>query len=214
MDNIAYIIPTIIILLVSLGIHEFAHAKIADSAGDPTPRMNGRVTLNILKHLDPVGTMMIFITVFAGFGIGWGKPVPMDPQKMKNPRWDFFAAVAAGPISNFLQATFFALIIRYLISSNMLLNYEYLANILMIGVSINLSLCFFNLLPIGPLDGAHLFGTFLSERYRYFWYRWNMQYGSLILLGMVLLGQTSGFSIIGKVLWPAVKTTSRFLIGW
>src|SRR5688500_10381483 len=87
-----------IVILFAIGLHEYCHAKFADMAGDPTPRYYGRVTLNLFNHFDPLGTIMIIVTMLSGFGIGWGKPVPMDPSKMRNPRWDHFVAVLAGPL--------------------------------------------------------------------------------------------------------------------
>jgi Zn-dependent protease len=99
-------------IFLAIGIHEYCHAKFADLAGDPTPRYFGRVTLNLTKHFELMGTIMIIVTSIAGVGIGWGKPVPMDPSKMRNPKWDHFVAVAAGPASNFIQACIFALMIR------------------------------------------------------------------------------------------------------
>src|SRR5687767_5609239 len=94
------IVIMIIVLLGSIALHEFAHAKSADSYGDDTPRLMGRVTLNPLAHLDPLGTVMVIVTVISGFGIGWGKPVMVDPRKMENPRWDHLFSVLWGPLTN------------------------------------------------------------------------------------------------------------------
>src|ERR1019366_3379020 len=93
----------IIVLFFGIGLHEYAHCKFADLAGDPTPRYYGRVTLNLTKHFDPLGTLMMIVSSLTGYGIGWGKPAPINPKKMKNPRIDTFIAVAAGPITNLLQ---------------------------------------------------------------------------------------------------------------
>ena len=84
--RVIQITTSLIVIFFAIGLHEYAHCKMADVAGDPTPRYYGRVTLNLFKHFDPVGTMMIIITTLYGFGIGWGKPAPMDARKMKNPR--------------------------------------------------------------------------------------------------------------------------------
>lgn len=200
------------VIFVSLGLHEYAHAKLADSAGDPTPRMYGRVTLNILKHLDPLGTVMIVLSSLAGFGIGWGKPVPMDPRKMKNPRWDFFAAVAAGPITNFFIAVFFGFILQALISSELKISIE-MARFLIQAIYINLFLCFFNLIPIGPLDGQHLVGTLLPDRLRYQWVKWNMLYGGNVLIAIIVIGQMTGNSFIMKILEPMVRIVFKFITG-
>jgi len=91
-----------IVIFLAIGLHEYAHAKVADAAGDPTPSFYGRVTLNLTKHFELMGTIMIIFTSIFGVGIGWGKPVPMNPSKMRNPRWDHFLAVLAGPLTNVL----------------------------------------------------------------------------------------------------------------
>ena len=221
-----YVICTLIILFFAIGIHEYAHCKLADAAGDPTPRYYGRVTLNLFKHFDPVGVMMIIVTTLSGYGIGWGRPAPMDPRKMRNPRWDFFAAVAAGPISNFLQATVFAIIIRIVLSMHRLdlfasapatpdgdIQLTFLGTLIFQGLTVNLSLMFFNLIPLGPLDGHWLLGLFLPEKPRYYWYRWNLSMGTYILFGLIFLGQYFGRGFLHTVLDPAVRGTSHFLTG-
>src|SRR5579872_2264830 len=98
------VLAQIVVIFVSIGLHEFAHCKFADMAGDPTPRYYGRVTLNLFKHFDPLGSLFILFTILGGIGIGWGKPAPMNPAKMNNPRWDWFIAVIAGPLTNVLLA--------------------------------------------------------------------------------------------------------------
>ena len=97
-DPITLLTMSIFVALLSIAIPEYAHCKFADMAGDPTPGIYGRVTLNPLVHLDPIGTIMIVLTSITGFGIGWGRPAPMDPRKMKDPRWDHFWSVAAGTL--------------------------------------------------------------------------------------------------------------------
>src|SRR5580658_8524945 len=107
-SRLPFFIAEAFVLFFGVGLHEYAHCKFADMAGDPTPGIYGRVTLNLTKHFELYGTLMMIVTALVGFGIGWGRPAPMDPRKMKNPRWDFFAAVAAGPITNLLQAIIYA----------------------------------------------------------------------------------------------------------
>src|SRR5687768_14039545 len=114
------LVPLAIVVFFAIGLHEYAHCKFADMAGDPTPRIYGRVTLDLTKHFELFGTLMMLFTATTGFGIGWGKPAPMDPNKMRNPRWDFFAAVAAGPISNVLQAIVWAIIARLMLTGGMI----------------------------------------------------------------------------------------------
>ncbi len=223
-DPVFFVVALIVILL-SLAIHEFAHAKMADLAGDPTPRIYGRVTLNPLNHLDPVGTIMIILTTFSGFGIGWGKPVPMDPRKMRNPRWDHFAAVAAGPLSNLLQAAAYALILRVMLMSRTVGAQDLYSAIgpggasavlsfLLLGVMVNIGLCLFNLIPLGPLDGHWLLGTFLSEPARLKWYLWNRQVGGFVFLGLVLIGQlVPSLDLVGKILGPLHALVFKFFLG-
>ena len=215
----------IAIILLSLAIHEFAHAKLADVAGDPTPRIYGRVTLNPLAHLDPAGTIMIILSAMSGFGIGWGKPVPMNPTRMRNPRWDHFVAVIGGPVSNLIQAAVYAIILRLLLMSGNISTAD-IANALQrdnpnllvlfatYGVLINLSLCFFNLIPLGPLDGHWIVGTFLSEQARMKWYLWNRTVGGFVLVVLVISGQLmSDYDILGYILGPIVFFMFRFLTG-
>ena len=215
----------IVIILLSLSIHEFAHAKLADAAGDPTPRIYGRVTLNPLAHLDPVGTIMILLSSMSGFGIGWGKPVPVNPSRMKNPRWDHFVSVAAGPLSNLIQAGIYAIVLRFLlvgraVTIDQVMNTlngnpsEFLAFLCTMGIVINLGLCFFNLIPLGPLDGHWMLGTFMPEPTRLKWYLFNRQIGGFILIVVVLFGQMMPeLSIIGRILRPAVYSTFSFFTG-
>jgi Zn-dependent protease len=213
------IAASLIVIFFAIGIHEYAHCKLADAAGDPTPRYYGRVTLNLFKHFDPLGSIMIVITTLSGFGIGWGKPAPMDPRKMRNPRWDFFMAVAAGPISNFLQAVVFALIFRLIIRSapqlmvTPLLRPSFLGILIIMGVYINLGLMFFNLIPLGPLDGHWLVGLLMPEKQRHYWNRWNLQYGMFALFGLILLGNLTQFDPIGQVLEPLVMKTAGVMFG-
>ncbi len=206
-------------IFFGIGLHEYAHCKVADAAGDPTPGSYGRVTLNLFKHFELMGSLMILFTMASGFGIGWGKPAPMDPRKMKNPRWDFFLAIAAGPISNILQAFIWAILFRLFIAyqPSALVNSEFLYNLLTLGVSLNLSLCFFNLFPLGLLDGHWLLGLLMPEKPRYYWFQFNRQYGLYILLGIIFIGQymqrSGGISPIGMWVRPPTQFLFEFLTG-
>ncbi len=199
----------LIAVFVSIGFHEFAHAKMADMAGDPTPRLQGRVTLNVFKHLDPVGSMMIILSSLAGFGFGWGKPVMVDPRKMRNPRWDDFWCAAAGPISNLIQALVYAIVLRLLIMFHVPIGGA-IGDFLAIAMIVNLSLMTFNLLPLGPLDGHWIIGHLLpSHTARAKWFFFNARYGGLILLAMVFFGQ----NLIGAILGPVITGMLRFMLG-
>lgn len=221
------LIPLAIVIFFALGLHEYAHCKMADLAGDPTPGIYGRVTLNLTKHFELIGTLMICFTVLSGYGIGWGKPAPMDSRKMRNPRWDFFAAVAAGPITNLLQASVFAVCIRLLASQGAHGLPPILYYLLFYGVLVNIGLFVFNLIPLGPLDGHWLVGLLMPEPMRYAWYRFNRQVGGLLLLAIVFFGRpmieglkSAGIvpldappSVFALVLGGPIQFLFRFLTG-
>jgi len=155
-NPIFYLMVAISILL-GFGIHEYSHAQVAYFLGDPTAKYAGRLTINPLAHFDPFGTLLIFI-----IGIGWGKPVPFNPYNLKNQKWGPALVGLAGPASNFLNALMVGLLLRFLEISN-----PALLAFFSIFVWINLILGVFNLLPIPPLDGSHIFLTILppaSER--------------------------------------------------
>jgi len=212
----------LIVIFFAIGIHEFAHAKAADMAGDPTPRMFGRVTLNLFNHFELMGTIMIIITSIAGVGIGWGKPVPMDSRKMNNPRWDHFTAVLAGPVSNLIQAALWAIVFRlglqsgaiFFVGDSMLNEHTpFLTVLTFYGVLINVSLALFNMLPIGPLDGMWLFSTFLPERLRYGFVKWNLTTGQFVFLAIVIMGQLTNVSLISSIIQPPLMFVVKFLLG-
>lgn len=203
----------VIAIFFGIGLHEYAHAMVADAAGDPTPGSYGRVTLNLFKHFEPVGTIMILLTMVTGFGIGWGKPVPMNPSKMKNPKWDHFWAVAAGPLSNIMQAVVWAFLGRVLIMAGMPES-TLLIDFFKIATIVNCGLCLFNLLPIGPLDGMWLLGTFLSDKSRYYWTRWNLSMGQYVFIGIILLGQMNpSLSLTRALLGPVRRVAYNLLWG-
>ncbi len=221
MDDPIAIVISIAVILLSIALHEFAHAKFADAAGDPTPRMMGRVTLNPLAHLDPIGTIMIIITSITGFGFGWGKPVMVNPNKMKNPRWDHFVSVAAGPATNLLLATVFAILLRVAVDPKTIQVIRYvdpasagpLPFFLFMGVIINIALCLFNLIPVGPLDGHWMVGTFMSEPTRTRWYQFNRGPGALIFIVLILMPRGSPLDFFGIILRPAVSSAANFFLG-
>lgn len=184
------------VLILSVSLHEFGHAKSADAAGDPTPRSQGRVTLNPLAHLDPFGTIFMFIMATTGFGLGWGKPVMVDPRKMHNPRWDQFMSVLWGPLTNVILAIVFALLFRFAapmqpgpVHLGQEVSLDILTAFLFFGVLINVALCLFNLIPIGPLDGHWLLGLLLPERIGLRYMLWSKRQGTFVLLGILLLDQ-------------------------
>ncbi len=141
-------------IVLAIGLHEAAHCYMADYLGDPTPRSQGRLTLNPLAHLDPLGTIAILLTNF-----GWGKASPFDPYNLKDPKCDTAIIALAGPASNILVAVLLSILLHTL--SN-------LSNLSILGVlsfliGLNINLAIFNLIPVPPLDGSKILGLFLSH---------------------------------------------------
>ncbi|MDC1050931.1 site-2 protease family protein [Candidatus Marinimicrobia bacterium] len=183
-------------LVLSLCVHEYSHGIVAYYYGDDTAYRNGRLTLNPAKHLDPMGTLML---LFIGFG--YAKPVPVNPFNLKNPRNDMIKVAAAGPISNILLAFAGIFTIYLLFNINPELISVSLKRFLQIFIQINIYLAIFNLIPMYPLDGGQIFGNLLSEKYPSFANNLKI-YGPRFLLGIILFGLFSGFSIIGLILQP------------
>lgn len=185
-------------LVISITVHEFAHAFSADKLGDPTPRSQGRVTLNPLAHLDPFGTILLIIT-----GFGWGRPVEFDPYNLRDLRRDVLIIAAAGPISNILLATLVALLTPILPFSPIVWNFL---------ISINITLAAFNLLPIHPLDGGKIFSSLLPRHLAYEYDAIFERYGFIILLLLVfpIFGPRSGVSYF---MTPVIDLISAGIYG-
>jgi len=172
---LAFLIISLPILLITLTIHEYAHAKVADYLGDPTPRLAGRLTLNPLAHIDPIGLIALILVRF-----GWAKPVPINSYNFRNPRLGNLLVSLAGPLSNFIFAWLLAILTRYLADGTILILLEY-------TIWINLALAVFNLLPIPPLDGSHILEYFLAP-YQLEWMYRLQQYGFIILIAFMMFG--------------------------
>lgn len=158
------IIATITILIISVIIHEVSHGFVADLLGDPTARLQGRLTMNPLKHIDPVGSIVVpLITSLAGFTFGWAKPVPYNPYNLKNRRQGEFLIALAGPLSNLLIALIFGTIIRFVIAGATTITP--FVEITSYIVIINIILAIFNLIPLPPLDGSKLLFAILPNQY-------------------------------------------------
>ncbi len=153
---------SIAILIMSVIIHEVSHGFAADMLGDPTARLQGRLTLNPLKHIDPVGSILVpLVTSMFGFAFGWAKPVPYNPYNLKDKRRGEFLIAAAGPLSNLLIALVFGTIIRFAAAGALTPFIEICSYI----VTINIVLAVFNLIPVPPLDGSKLFLSFLPDQF-------------------------------------------------
>ena len=190
MDQLPLILITLGILLVSLTIHEAAHAWTADKLGDRTARMLGRVSLNPAVHIDPIGTLLLpLIAAITGAPlIGWAKPVPVSMRNLRNPRRDFMIIAAAGPISNLLQATVAAIVMRMLLAGGV--DHQFTMQLLFEAIKLNLLLAFFNLIPVPPLDGGNVALGLLPPRLSAV-YDQVRQYGFIILYALLLSGVAS-----------------------
>ena len=181
------------VLLFALVFHEFSHGWVANKLGDPTAKNQGRLTLNPIAHLDPIGSMMI---LFVGFG--WAKPVPVDSRYLANPRKDMMKIAFAGPASNLLLAFLGGILIR-------LTGYVGpLTSMLILFTQINISLAVFNMIPIPPLDGSQIFSGIMIRRNPQLVMQLQM-YGPQILMGLILFGMFTGISIIWAFMSPFVN---------
>ncbi len=199
LNNPLALVISLASLIIAITIHEFSHAYVADNLGDPTPRLQGRLTLNPLAHLDPIGTLLIIVARF-----GWGKPVQFDPFNLQHPRRDAALISIAGPISNIILAIAASLLIRafeaFVAAPNtaLLIFVSFLHQLIVI----NVVLAIFNLVPIHPLDGFKIvLGMLPPERAR----EWAEleRYGMLFLLFLILplFGSSSPlFTLIGPVI--------------
>ena len=186
------------ILIFSLCFHEFSHGYIAYRLGDHTAARSGRLTLNPLAHLDPIGSLMI---LFVGFG--WAKPVPVNPINFSNPRVDMMKVAFAGPASNLILAFIAGLMIRFTNYSDFMSNGIFYQTLYVFSF-INIALAVFNMLPISPLDGSQIFGNMISKNNPEL--AWKLQmYGPKILMGLILIGIVTPFSLLGSIMMPFIK---------
>jgi len=161
-EEFVFDVMAIVSLLLSISVHEWAHAKTADLLGDDTPRRLGRVTLTPWVHWDPIGTVLMVISVFLGFGIGWGKPVPTDPRRYTKtrPHVGLVLVAAAGPLSNLLIALVLGLCVRFDLFR---FDPEFTGLWAQIATLVNIGLFLFNLIPAPPLDGSKIILIFFRE---------------------------------------------------
>ena len=196
-------------ILLALTVHEYAHGWTADKLGDPTARYAGRLTLNPIAHLDPIGTLMLFIV-----HIGWAKPVPVNPYNFQNPKKDMIWVSLAGPGANLLTAFALGTLLR-LFDINTL-TFSNPLNIIVImltyGVFINIILAVFNLIPIAPLDGSKILLGLLPPEQAYKYQQWE-PYGPMILMGLILMGAVLHIPILWMVMRPFISIFSILFTG-
>ena len=198
-----FMLVLIPVILTAITVHEFSHALAADRLGDPTARHEGRLTLNPVAHLDPIGTICLFVANFGG-----GRPVPVNSRYFKHPLRDDMIVSACGPISNLLTALVLGVALQASMENSLIPARSYLYDFLRLGLIINLSLCFFNLLPLYPLDGSHILkgllpSTLIPE------YERISGYSPFILLGLVAMSPIFQVSVFSSVIGPPVYFFAR-----
>lgn len=198
----------IVALVIAITVHEFSHAWMANYLGDPTAKYHGRVTLNPIKHLDLMGTIMLFV-----IGLGWGKPVPVNASNLKNVRRDSAIISLAGPGSNILVAIIIALPYKYLLMTYGLTPWVGLMRAIF---DLNLLLAIFNMIPVPPLDGSKILGLLIPERH-YENYLWIMRHGMkyfvvLILVDVFVMGRLFGMSILWMIIGSLYQVLSSIIL--
>ena len=188
-------------ILFAITLHEAAHGWVANRLGDPTAKKLGRITLNPIKHIDPMGTIVVplFLATVSPFVMGWAKPVPVQSQYFKSPLLDMALVAIAGPVSNFIMACIWAMFIQL---SVMMLDQSQVLTFLVKmgenGIIINIVLMVLNLLPIPPLDGGRVVAGILPPKLA-------LPYMQLERFGMVIILLLLVSGILGKILWPMVQ---------
>ena len=197
------------IILVSLTIHEAAHAWTADRLGDPTARLLGRVSLNPVVHIDPIGTILLpIVAAISNFPIiGWAKPVPVNVSRLRNHRRDFMIVAAAGPLSNIAQAVVATVLLRAMLAGAPLdaASLSFAGEVLVRAVQINLLLAFFNLIPIPPLDGGNVLAGLLPEPAARI-FDGVRPFGFILLYALMLTG------VLAQLIIPPTRFFLRLLL--
>lgn len=203
----------LIILIFSVVFHEVAHGFVADKLGDPTARLSGRLTLNPLPHLDPIGSIIVplfLLLTNAGILFGWARPVPFDPFNLKSPRRDSALISLAGPGTNLVIALLLSILLRLFITLGLENILTTISPIIVPIITLNLILGIFNLIPIHPLDGFKIVGGLLSEEQARNWYELE-RYGIIFFLALLFfpVGNTT---MLNLLLGPVLRSILGLLI--
>ena len=197
--NLARILKFLPGIILGLTVHEYCHALVAHMCGDSTSKDQGRVTLNPLKHIDPLGFIML---IFAGFG--WAKPVQFNEQNLRNPKTDVIKIALAGPVSNAVIAMILSIVFSLLSSASFIHStpvMQILSEVFIYAIYINWGLFIFNLIPLPPLDGSHL----LLSQFKRFPVLYNglNKYGSLLLFGLIIVSFLTKINVFP--IWPVIQ---------
>jgi len=194
MQAIPFVI-SLVVLIVSVMVHEIAHGYVAYRLGDPTAKLAGRLTLNPLAHIDPVGSILVpIVTSFAGFTFGWAKPVPYNPYNLQAGKWGPALVAAAGPLSNLAIAIVLGLFLRFGLITG---PFVFLATLV---VFVNIILALFNLIPVAPLDGSGVLFALLPYRLRYVENFMQQNY-LLLLIAVLFFGGNLLTFVAARVFW-------------
>lgn len=204
------IVVWILPVVFAITVHEVAHGWVAKKRGDNTAWMLGRLTLNPIKHIDLIGTVIIpgiLLLSFSGFVFGWAKPVPVNMRNLKHPRTDMAVVALAGPVANVLMAVAWALIAKLGVIIEAKAISEPMIYMGVAGITINLVLAMINMIPIPPLDGSRILSGILPNRWSYYYNRLE-RYGFIILLLMLMTGTLS--TLLGYPLYIAQNLFIKF----
>ena len=213
MNFIVQLIIQLPILLISLTIHEFSHGYVAYILGDDTAKRAGRLTLNPISHIDPIGLIMLFIA-----RIGWAKPVPINPYNFQNYKRDTALTAAAGPAANFILAILLSVVFNLIKKLNPEIMYaaggftQFWIGMLLYAVLINLALGLFNLIPIPPMDGSKILGGFLSDE-AYYKFTAQERKGAQILMIILAVSFVFRLNLIGAIIMPPLNFFLNLLTG-